>query len=145
VGLMSKSGGMLSEISNVLTSSGIGQSTVVGMGGDKIVGTDFVELLEMYNNDLDTRAIIMFGEIGGTYEEIAAEFIKKESIKKPVVALIAGEFTKDLEEDTVLGHAGAIVSRGRGSFESKVGALRDAGVHIASSVEELPEIVNQLI
>lgn len=143
VGLISKSGGMTAEIASVLSGRGLGQSTVIGIGGDRIIGSDFADLLALFAKDPETKAVVLFGEIGGTYEEQAAEFIKKSRFKKPVVAIIAGRFTKSLPKDTVLGHAGAIVARGRGSYESKVKALKSAGVIIAESVEEIPALLKR--
>ena len=143
VGVISKSGGMTSEICFVLTKAGLGQSTAVGMGGDTLEGSSFVDMLELFAQDDETQAVVLFAEVGGTYEEDAAEFITRTGFAKPVVAIVAGGFGSLLPEDTVLGHAGAIVSRGRGSYESKVQALTAAGVHIAKTVEEIPTILKQ--
>lgn len=143
VGLISKSGGMTAEIASVLSARGLGQSTVIGMGGDQIIGSDFVDLLKLFAEDRETRAVVLFGEIGGTYEEQAAEFIIRSGFRKPVVALLAGKFSSRLPRETILGHAGAIVARGRGSYESKIKALKSAGVVIAESVEEIPVLVKR--
>lgn len=145
VGIISKSGGMTSEISSLLTQNGIGQSTVLGIGGDQIIGSDFVDILKLFEKDDQTKAIVMFGEIGGTYEELAAEFISSGKFTKPVVAIIAGKFTENLPDETVLGHAGAIVSRGRGSYESKVSALKKAGVEVVDTLSEIPVIIKKLL
>lgn len=145
VGLISKSGGMTSEIALALSNAGLGQSTVVGIGADYILGTDFADLLSLYAKDSQTKVVVLFGEVGGTYEERAAEYIRKAKFRKPIVALIAGAFGDALPEETVLGHAGAIVSRGRGSYVSKIKALKKAGVHLATSVEEVPVIVKKLL
>jgi succinyl-CoA synthetase alpha subunit len=145
IGVLSKSGGMTSEICFALTNAGLGQSTAIGMGGDVIAGSSFADMLELFAKDTQTKAIAMFAEVGGTYEEEAAEFIKKKKFRKPVVAIVAGGFGSLLPEDTVLGHAGAIVSRGRGSFASKIKALQSAGVRIARTVEEMPVILRKLL
>ena len=138
IGVISKSGGMTAEISGILSRAGIGQSTVVGIGGDQIIGSDFADLLELFEEDEETQGTVLFGEIGGTYEERAADMIQKGKIQKPVVAIVAGEFTESLARGTVLGHAGAIVGQGQGSYASKIGALKNAGVPIARTLEEIP-------
>ena len=145
IGLVSKSGGMTSEIASILTKNSLGQSSVIGIGGDQIIGTDFKDLLELFERDERTKAVVMFGEVGGTYEELVADFIKSGGFTKPVVAVIAGMFTKYLPEGVVLGHAGAIVSRGRGGYDSKVVSLDQVGVKIANSIDEIPEILKKLI
>src|SRR3989338_8141354 len=135
IGLVSKSGGMTSEIASILTKNSLGQSSVIGIGGDQIIGSDFVDLLVLFEKDEQTKAVVMFGEVGGTYEELVADFIKSGGFTKPVVAVIAGMFTKYLPEGVVLGHAGAIVSRGRGGYDSKVVSLDQVGVKIANSID----------
>jgi succinyl-CoA synthetase alpha subunit len=143
IGVISKSGGMTSEISSVLTRAGLGQSTALGIGGDRIIGSDFADMLCLFRDDPKTRAVVLFGEIGGTYEEQAAEYILREKFSKPVVALVAGKFSLYLPEETTLGHAGAIVSGGRGSYNSKIRSLRKAGVLLANTVEEIPVLLNK--
>jgi len=143
VGVISKSGGMTAEISSVLSQAGIGQSTVIGIGGDQIIGSDFVDILKLFKDDSQSKAIVMFGEVGGSYEELAAEYIKSSKFEKPVFAVIAGAFSDKLPKDTVLGHAGAIVSQGRGSYASKVKALTDAGVKVTNSLIELVKLVKE--
>ncbi|TSC60939.1 MAG: succinyl-CoA synthetase alpha subunit [Parcubacteria group bacterium Gr01-1014_107] len=145
VGVVSKSGGMTAEISRILTEADIGQSTAVGIGGDLIIGSDFVDVIMEFERDRETEAVVIFGEVGGTYEEQLAERIGNGEIKKPIVCLIAGRFAAALPEDSVLGHAGAIVSRGRGSAESKIKSLSEAGAWIAETPEEIPEIVRKLL
>jgi succinyl-CoA synthetase alpha subunit len=141
IGILSKSGGMTSEIANILTKNGMGTSTAIGIGSDRLIGSPFKGLLELFKDDPGTDAVILFGEVGGIYEEEAAEYLRTNSFGKPVVALIAGEFAEHLPEFTVLGHAGAIASKGRGSARSKREALTNAGVHVADSVEALPGIL----
>jgi len=145
VGLISKSGGMTAEIAVALSRAGLGQSTVVGIGGDSIVGSDFVDILELFEKDEDTKAIAIFGEVGGVYEEKVAEYVIAGKLTKPIVAIIAGGFTTDLPLGTVLGHAGTIVMKGRGSYESKVTALTGAGVAIAETVEDIPILLKKVL
>ncbi len=145
VGLISKSGGMTAEISYTLTKAGLGQSTVVGIGGDVLIGSDFVDIALQFERDPETKVIVVFGEVGGTYEEQLAAAMKDGRITKPVVALIAGKFAEKLPQDTVLGHAGAIVSRGRGTASGKIKALQDAGALIAEVVDDLPRLVKSTL
>jgi succinyl-CoA synthetase alpha subunit len=145
VGVISKSGGMTAEISVTLTAAGIGQSTVIGIGGDQLIGSDFVDLLSLFEKDKETRAVVLFGEIGGVYEERAAEFIRKEKFKKPIVAVVAGKFSDHLPKEIVLGHAGAIVAKGKGSYASKIEAFRRAGVHLAHTIDEIPILLKRVI
>ncbi len=143
VGLISKSGGMTAEIASVLTRAGLGQSTAIGIGGDQIIGSDFVDLLKLFAVDNNTKAVVIFGEVGGTYEEKVAEFIQTGGFRKPVVAVVAGKFTTTLPKETILGHAGAIISRGRGGYHSKVGAFKRAGVILANTIEEIPILIKK--
>jgi len=119
--------------------------TAVGIGGDPIVGSDFVDILELFEHDDETKAVVLFGEVGGVYEERVAEYVKLGKITKPIVAIIAGGFTQDLPLGTVLGHAGTIVMKGRGSYDSKIKALTDAGVAIAETVEEIPALLKKVL
>lgn len=141
VGVISKSGGMTAEISRILTEAGIGQSTVLGIGGDMLVGSDFLDIALEFEKDIQTKAIVVFGEVGGTYEEKLADAIAKRQITKPVIALIAGRFAETLPQDTVLGHAGAIVSKGKGSARSKIEALQKVGALIAETPEDITQLV----
>ncbi len=141
VGVISKSGGMASEVSWILTKNGIGQSTVIGIGGDILVGSTFADLLEEFEKDEQTKAVVLFGEIGGTYEEDAAEFIKSGKFSKKVVAFVSGLFAETLPQGTKLGHAGAIVYGEKGSYKSKIKSLQEAGVIIAKTPDEIPELL----
>ncbi len=142
VGIMSRSATNCYETVFLMKQKGIGQSTCIGVGGDMIPGSPFVDMLPLFERDRDTKVIVMIGEIGGGEEELAAEYIAAH-VTKPVVALIAG---KNAPKDTSMGHAGAIVSPdGEGSAENKETALRKAGVLIAESTEHLVEIVADVL
>lgn len=141
VGVVARSGTLSYEISNQLTKTGLGQSTVVGLGGDRIVGFSFTEILKKFETDPETEAVVLIGEIGGSAEEEAALYIRE--MTKPVVAFLAG---KSAPPGKRMGHAGAIVERGRGSYESKVQALTQAGAKVAGLPWEIgPLVKEQLI
>ena len=133
VGVISRSGTLTYEAVWQLSQLGLGQSTCIGIGGDPLPGTDFVEALELFNQDTNTQAVVMIGEIGGSAEEKAAEYIKRE-FKKPIVAFIAGMSAPPGKR---MGHAGAIISSGKGTAESKREALLSAGVMIAHSPADI--------
>lgn len=141
VGIMSRSGTLTYEVVDILTRDGYGQSTCVGIGGDRFNGTNFVDLLELYEKDIDTKLIVMIGEIGGTKEEEAARYISK-NVKKPVVAYVAG---KTAPPGKTMGHAGAIISMGMGSYESKKKALEEARVKVVGMPEEIVDVVKSYI
>ncbi len=144
IGIISKSGSMSSETAYILKLAGLGQSTVVGIGGDVINGFSFKDALTLFENDTETKAVILFGEIGGTYEEEAAEFIKQGGFTKPCAAFISGKFAEALPNVT-LGHAGAIIEGGKGTRESKVKALKEAGVMIAEVHHELVDLIKKAL
>lgn len=141
IGVISKSGGMASEVSWILTKNGMGQSTVIGIGGDILVGSTFADLMEEFEKDPQTKAIVLFGEIGGTYEEDAADFIKSGKFSKKVVAFVSGLFAETLPQGTKLGHAGAIIYGEKGSYKSKINSLKEAGVVIAKTPDEIPQLI----
>jgi succinyl-CoA synthetase alpha subunit len=137
VGVVSKSGTLTYEVVYALTNHGMGQSTCVGIGGDPVIGTSFVDVLEMFENDPETEKIALLGEIGGRAEIDAAEYIKKH-MTKPVAAFIAGA---SAPEGTRMGHAGAIIEGGEGTAAEKIEALRAAGVRVAENPEQIPDLL----
>ena len=137
VGVVSRSGTLTYEAVGQLTALGIGQSTCIGIGGDPIIGTTFLDALELFNADPDTHAIVMIGEIGGTAEEAAAQYVQA-NVKKPVVGFIAGQTAPPGRR---MGHAGAIISGGKGTAKEKMAAMRDAGITVVESPAEIGEAV----
>jgi succinyl-CoA synthetase alpha subunit len=137
VGLVSRSGTLTYEVVQAMTDAGMGQSTCVGIGGDPIVGTSFIDVLELLNADPATEAIVMIGEIGGDEEEKAADYVRRE-VRKPMAAFIAG---RTAPPGRRMGHAGAIISGGAGTAESKREALTAAGISVADSPSDIPRLL----
>ena len=140
IGVISRSGTLTYDVVNSMSETGFGQSTCVWLGGDPVVGTSFIEAMDMFNADPETDAIVMVGEIGGSAEENAAGHIVSAGIKKPVFAYIAG---RTAPAGKRMGHAGAIVLRGRGTAESKVKALTNAGAKVARVPSEIPKLLKE--
>lgn len=140
VGIVSKSGSLSYEVGRVMTAAGLGQSTVVGIGGGPIWGLSQVEVLEMFEADPETKVIVLLGEVGGRLEHEAADFIKSE-MKKPVVAMIVG---RTAPPGAQMGHAGAIIEGVEGTAASKIEALQAAGAHIAYSSTRIPELIQKI-
>ncbi|MGC2421248.1 MAG: succinate--CoA ligase subunit alpha [Candidatus Acidiferrales bacterium] len=141
VGVVSRSGTLTYEAVDQLTRLGIGQSTCIGVGGDPIIGTTFLDVVKMFHDDPGTRAIVMIGEIGGNAEEDAAEFIKKH-VKKPVIGFVAGQTAPPGRR---MGHAGAIISGGQGTAKEKYAAMRDAGIHTVESPAEIGHTMARIL
>ena len=141
VGVVSRSGTLTYEAVDALTRAGLGQTTCLGIGGDPIIGTSFIDALRAFEADPETKAVVMIGEIGGTDEEMAARFIQ-ENMKKPVVGFIAGQTAPPGKR---MGHAGAIISGGAGTAADKIKALGDAGVPVARIPSEIPGLVRKAL
>jgi len=142
VGVSSRSGGMTSALAYYLSREGIGQSTIVHVGGDAVVGLSHPEVMELFQNDEETRCTVMFGEIGTTQEERVADLIERGRFTKPLVAYIGGKAAKS---GTRFSHAGAIVEGSRGSYQTKVERLRRAGVRVVDSIFAIPPIAREII
>lgn len=140
IGVVSRSGTLTYEIVNDLTKSGFGQSTCIGIGGDPILGMRFIDILPLFEADPETKAIVLLGEIGGTDEEVAAEYIK--TMTKPVVAFISGRTAPPGKR---MGHAGAIISGGKGTAEAKLAAFAAAKVPVADTTQEIPGLIKKII
>jgi succinyl-CoA synthetase alpha subunit len=140
VGFISRSGTLTYEVVSLLTGAGIGQSTCIGIGGDPIIGSTFIDYLKLFENDPDTQAVVMCGEIGGSDEEDAAEYIK--TMSKPVVAFVSGRTAPPGKR---MGHAGAIISGNTGTAQGKVAALQAANVPVADTIFDIPELVKKVL
>lgn len=143
--IVSKSGGMTSEMGLHLKNNGLGVSYALGIGGDRIAGTDFADFIKAVEDDPDTKASVIFGELGGTYEERVAEMKKAGKITKPVVAFIAGEFTMSLPSEVQFGHAGAIIEGERGKPDHKRKVLKESGVLVAENFDDIAGLLKGAI
>lgn len=139
IGIVSRSGTLTYEIAWHISEAGLGQSTCIGIGGDAIVGLDFVKALRMFKNDEETKGVILIGEIGGSAEELVAQYISETSYPKPVVAYIAGRLAP---QEKPMGHAGAIIMGSRGTAKSKIEALNAAGVPVANKPSDIAKLLN---
>jgi succinyl-CoA synthetase alpha subunit len=138
--VVSRSGTLTYEVVHALTESGLGQSTAVGIGGDPIIGTDFIDTLELFEGDPQTEQVVLIGEIGGTDEQRAAQFVS-HAMTKPVIAFIAGQTAPPGKR---MGHAGAIIEGGEGTAEEKIAAFEAVGVRVASHPGEIAKLVADL-
>ena len=142
VGVVSRSGTLTYEIVSHITEGGFGESTAVGIGGDPIIGTKFIDMLELFKDDVQTEAIVLIGEIGGSDEEDTAEYIKETHYPKPVVGFIAGRTAPPGKR---MGHAGAIISGGAGTAKGKIKAWENAGIKVASIPEEIRDLLTEVL
>jgi succinyl-CoA synthetase alpha subunit len=142
VGVSSRSGGMTSAISYYLTQAGLGQSTIIHVGGDAVIGLSHPEVMELFEQDPETKLAVMFGEIGTTQEERVADLVETGNFRKPLIAYIGGKAAKS---GTRFSHAGAIVEGSRGSYETKVKRLKEVGVHVVDSISDIPKKAFELV
>lgn len=144
VGIASRSGGMTTEVANLLTTNGIGQSTCIGIGGDQVVGSNFLDLIPLFNNDPQTEIVVLFSEPGGVIEEKLAQTVTAEKISMPIIAFIAGKFVDNMP-GIRFGHAATIVEGDRGSARGKIAALKAAGIHVAESFSDIVPIARKYL
>ena len=144
VGIASRSGGMTTEIANLLTTHGIGQSTCVGVGGDPVVGSNFLDLIPLFNEDPETRAVVLFCEPGGVIEEQFAELVMAQNIHLPIIAFIAGRFVDDMP-GIRFGHAATIVEGDRGTTKGKIAHFKKAGIRVAESFSDIIPLLKEVI
>lgn len=144
VGIASRSGGMTTEIANLLTTRGIGQSTCIGIGGDPVVGSNFLDLIPLFAQDPETKAVVLFSEPGGVVEEKLSELVISRKLSIPIIGFIAGRFVDDMP-GVRFGHAATIVEGHRGSTKSKIEMFRKAGIHVAESFSDIADIAKRYV
>jgi succinyl-CoA synthetase alpha subunit len=144
VGIASRSGGMTTEIANLLTTSGIGQSTCIGTGGDPVVGSNFLDLIPLFDQDPDTKAVVLFCEPGGIIEETLTDLVVERSIAIPIIAFVAGRFVDGMP-GVRFGHAATIVEGDKGTAKGKIEAFNKAGIHVAESFSDIVKILREII
>jgi succinyl-CoA synthetase alpha subunit len=144
VGIASRSGGMTTEIANLLTTRGIGQSTCIGIGGDPVVGSNFLDLIPLFAQDPETKAVVLFSEPGGGVEEKLSELVISRKLSIPIIGFIAGRFVDDMP-GVRFGHAATIVEGHRGSTKSKIEMFRKAGIHVAESFSDIADIAKRYV
>jgi succinyl-CoA synthetase alpha subunit len=144
VGIASRSGGMTTEVANLLTANGIGQSTCIGIGGDPVVGSNFLNLIPLFENDPETKVVVIFSEPGGVIEEKLSELVMAEKYQTPIIAFIAGRFVDDMP-GVRFGHAATIVEGDRGTTKSKISMFNKAGIRVAESFSDIVRIAREYI
>lgn len=144
VGIASRSGGMTTEIANLLTTNGIGQSTCIGIGGDPVVGSNFLDLVPLFDKDQDTKVVVLFSEPGGIIEERLSEFVMAEKISTPIIAFIAGRFVDNMP-GVRFGHAATIVEGERGTAKGKIVMFKKAGIRVAESFSDIVPIAREYL
>jgi succinyl-CoA synthetase alpha subunit len=144
VGIASRSGGMTTEVANLLTANGIGQSTCIGIGGDPVVGSNFLDLIPLFENDPETKVVVLFSEPGGVIEEKLSELVMAEKYQTPIIAFIAGRFVDDMP-GVRFGHAATIVEGDRGTTKSKISMFNKAGIRVAESFSDIVRIAREYI
>ena len=142
IGVMTRSGSLTNEVTSMIVKAGFGASTLIGVGGDSVPGSRFIEYLPLYESDPDTDAVVIIGELGGTMEEEVAEAIEQKIITKPVIAFLGG---RTAPEGRKMGHAGAIVTAGKGSVKDKIAALTKAGALVAKIPSQTGELLKQVL
>lgn len=145
IGVISRSGGMTAEVSFMIKKAGFGISTAVSIGGDQFIGLKPVDLLKLFEQDIETKAVVMFSEPGTNFEEKVAQFLSEKKFTKHLICFIAGKFTENLPEDTIFGHAGAMISKGIGKPSSKIKILREAGASVADKFDDIIYILKRLL
>jgi len=144
IGIISRSGGMTTEIANLLTLNGIGQSTCISVGGDAIVGSTYLDLIPLFEKDKQTKAVVIFCEPGGTAEELLADYVKENRVKLPIIAFVAGRFADEMP-GVRFGHAAAIVEGNRGTTKGKIEKFKEAGISIAEKFSEIIELIKKKV